>query len=116
MYIGHFAVGLAAKLVSPTASIACQLLDFILPVLVMLCVGRVWVNTRPRWQDARAGTSGKRGGAWRPRSQQGRAKPSGLIGTGSISVHCTPGRGISSEATEIGDVGQRRKRGPGLWS
>ena len=48
MFIGHFAVGLAAKRVAPSVSLgvlfaACQLLDLIWPVLVLLGVEHVRV-------------------------------------------------------------------------
>src|SRR4051812_38748182 len=46
MFIGHFAVGLAAKRVTPRTSlgvlfIACQLLDLIWPVLVLMGIEKV---------------------------------------------------------------------------
>lgn len=49
MFIGHFGVGLAAKKFAPEVSlgflfIACQLLDLIWPVLVLLGVERVAVD------------------------------------------------------------------------
>jgi hypothetical protein len=49
MFIGHFAVGLAAKKASPKINlgllfIACQLLDLIWPVLVLLGVEKVSVD------------------------------------------------------------------------
>lgn len=49
MFIGHFAVGLAAKKASPNLNlgllfIACQLLDLIWPVLVLLGVEKVSVD------------------------------------------------------------------------
>jgi membrane-bound metal-dependent hydrolase YbcI (DUF457 family) len=49
MFIGHFAVGLAAKKASPKLNlgllfIACQLLDLIWPVLVLLGVEKVSVD------------------------------------------------------------------------
>lgn len=49
MFIGHFAVGLAAKKVSPKLSlgvlfVACQLLDLIWPVLVLTGIERVSVD------------------------------------------------------------------------
>ena len=49
MFIGHFAVGLAAKKVAPRVSLgtmflACQLLDLIWPVLVLAGVELVRVD------------------------------------------------------------------------
>jgi hypothetical protein len=49
MFIGHFAVGLAAKKISPKLSlgvlfVACQLLDLIWPVLVLTGIERVSVD------------------------------------------------------------------------
>jgi len=49
MFIGHFAVGLAAKKASPKINlgilfIACQLLDLIWPVLVLIGLEKVSVD------------------------------------------------------------------------
>jgi hypothetical protein len=49
MFIGHFAVGLAAKKASPKINlgilfIACQLLDLIWPVLVLIGIEKVSVD------------------------------------------------------------------------
>jgi hypothetical protein len=51
MFIGHFAIGLAAKKVSPNINlgiffIACQLLDLIWPVLVLLGIEKVSVDPK----------------------------------------------------------------------
>ena len=49
MFIGHFAVGLAAKKASPKINlgilfIACQLLDLIWPVLILIGLEKVSVD------------------------------------------------------------------------
>src|SRR5580765_1936580 len=49
MFIGHFAVGLAAKRVAPSVSlgtlfVACELLDLIWPVFVLAGIERVRID------------------------------------------------------------------------